>query len=339
MVPKVTKETLLDLYNEKRFPASKIAEDLGVGTSTIYRWMIAYKIPKRNKSEARKLVWMNPIKKQNYLRGIRRHANSVRKFNLRRESLYNLYWVDGLSQSQIAKKVGFSRKLVSRRFREYNIPIKTREVIMREAMTDERKKELSRIMKQRWMDPEYREKTIKSVRKSLKKYKRIHRSPHTEFKRGHKIDNMIREKIRRTVQRNYQEDPELLKRVLSCQKPNKAENVLINLLRKHSFPFRYVGNGQIIIDGKCPDFIGIEDSRKVIELFGRPWHDPSHSDKFDVTYDRTEEGRKKFFTKHGYDCLIVWDDELGDEGKIVERINTFIGAEQHIELYEALVSK
>lgn len=32
----------------------------------------------------------------------------------------------------------------------------------------------------------------------------------------------------------------------------------------------------------------------------------------------------------GYDCLIVWDDELGDEMKIVERIKTFIGASQYI---------
>ncbi len=42
VVPKVTKETLLELYNEKRFTMSKIAEDLGVGTSTIHRGGAAF---------------------------------------------------------------------------------------------------------------------------------------------------------------------------------------------------------------------------------------------------------------------------------------------------------
>lgn len=321
----LSRDELRHLYWDLQLTAKEISKRLRLSITTVYYWLKKYNIPRRTKSEARKLVWMNPVKRQNYIRGIRRYGKSVRKFNLGKDELYHLYWVEGLNQSQIAKKFGVTQKIVRRRFIEYNIPVKEFKRVMRETITEKRRRELSEIMKQRWKNPEYREKMINATRKSLKKYKGIHRSPHTEFKRGHKTDDSIREKIRRTVLRNYQEDPELLKRVLSCQKPNKAEKTLITLFRKCGFPFRYVGDGRVVIDGKCPDFIANDGSKKVVELFGRPWHDPSHSDKFDVAYDRTEKGRREFYSQHDYECLILWDDELDDEIAIAKRIRSFMG--------------
>lgn len=313
----LSKAELKHLYWDMQLTAKEVAEKLGVHFTTVYKWMKRYGIPIRDRSEGRKLVWINQEKRRNYIQGMRKHGKESRKFKLERDDLYHLYLVEGLNQTQIAKKFGVSKEIVRRRLIEYNVlPIKGRKKGTREFS-----EKLSEIMKQRWKNPEYRKKMVKVIHESLKKYKGVHRSPHTEFKRGHKTDNSTREKIRKAVQKKYQEDPELLKRVLSCQKPNEAEKTLINLFRKYSFPFRYVGDGQVVIDGKVPDFIATDGSAMVIELFGVHWHDPA----FEVNYDRTKEGRERFFKSRGYGCLILWDDELGAEVEVVEKINNFMG--------------
>lgn len=133
-------------------------------------------------------------------------------------------------------------------------------------------------------------------------------------------------------------NPQFVRKNLKAlfQKPNKLETKLIRILKKNAFPFRYVGDGQVVIDGKVPDFIATNGSKKIIELFGRPWHDPKnkyHSPK--IEYDRTEEGRHKFYESHDYKLLVIWDDELKDEAEVVEKIRDF--ASEHVDLYKSLV--
>jgi len=35
-------------------------------------------------------------------------------------------------------------------------------------------------------------------------------------------------------------------------------------------------------------------------------------------------GCKHFYLEYGYDTLILWDDELADESKVIEKINEFM---------------
>jgi len=133
------------------------------------------------------------------------------------------------------------------------------------------------------------------------------------------------------------QDPAFVQKNLRSlfQKPNRSEQRLIEIINHHKLPFKYVGQGEISVDGRVPDFIS-PDSKKIIELFGRPWHDPNnvyHSAKID--YYRTMEGRINFFREHDYDCLIIWTDELKDKNHIVDRINAFM-AKKDVELYESV---
>lgn len=115
-------------------------------------------------------------------------------------------------------------------------------------------------------------------------------------------------------------------------KPNKQEQKLDALLQS-AYPgeWEYVGDGKVIIEGYCPDFINCNGKKQIIELFGRRFHDPAVS-FLDVPYHGTEEGRREIFARYGYSMLVIWDNELGDKEGTIAKIKTFstIGGEvQH----------
>jgi G:T-mismatch repair DNA endonuclease (very short patch repair protein) len=105
-------------------------------------------------------------------------------------------------------------------------------------------------------------------------------------------------------------------------KPNRSERALIRILSENNLPFKYVGNGEVVIGGKNPDFIHSAGQRKVIELFGIYWHSPLYGKvKPTMTYDAVV----RHYAEHGYECLVLWDTELQNEKLIVNRITKFIG--------------
>lgn len=122
-------------------------------------------------------------------------------------------------------------------------------------------------MHQRWQDPIYRDKTIKSIIQGNKK-----------------------------------------------KGPNKPEKYLSSILEEICpGEFKYTGAGEIIINGKNPDFVNINGKKKIIELFGDYWHrgeDPQ--DRIDI------------FTPYGYDTLVVWENELKNLSRLKESITTFL---------------
>ena len=82
--------------------------------------------------------------------------------------------------------------------------------------------------------------------------------------------------------------------------PNKKEQYLDWLLQE-IFPneYKFVGDGSVIIGGKCPDFINTNGQKKLIEMFGDYWH------KGD------DEGNRIFqFKLFGFDTLVIWEHEL-----------------------------
>jgi len=117
---------------------------------------------------------------------------------------------------------------------------------------------------------------------------------------------------------------ETIKKILKAvhAKPNMAESQLISLIDEYQLPFQYVGNGEVVIGGKCPDFIHSKGQKKVIELFGDYWHSPLlRNVKSISTYD----GTKKHYSKYDYECLIIWECELSNPTHALERIIEFMG--------------
>lgn len=96
-------------------------------------------------------------------------------------------------------------------------------------------------------------------------------------------------------------------------KPNSLEKTLNQILNEvMPRAWKYVGDGQVIIGGKCPDFININGKKQVIELFGEYWHPV-----FDVSK------RIEHFRQYGFDTLIIWGEELKDELRLKTKIVKF----------------
>ena len=98
---------------------------------------------------------------------------------------------------------------------------------------------------------------------------------------------------------------------------------MINLIKENNFPFNYVGDGKVIIGGKCPDFLS-KNPKKIIEVFGEVFHDPSKTFKKSIPYHQTKKGTIKHYARYGFQTLVIWVNELKNPNQVVDKIQNFI---------------
>jgi len=93
------------------------------------------------------------------------------------------------------------------------------------------------------------------------------------------------------------------------KRPTSLEQKFINLCEKYNLPFRYVGDGQIWINGKNPDFINTNGKKELVEVLGKYWHN------IDETQDRITH-----YSKYGFKCIPVWEDDFLEDEKVLDAI-------------------
>lgn len=117
-------------------------------------------------------------------------------------------------------------------------------------------------------------------------------------------------------------NPKIIKKRFKAlaRRPTKPERKMMDLIKKHNLPFIYTGDGKVIIESLCPDFMDNDGSKRIIEVFGRVFHD-THIRR--IPYIQTEKGRKEIFSKLGFRTLILWEEELEDENLVLQKIRGF----------------
>lgn len=149
-------------------------------------------------------------------------------------------------------------------------------------------------------------KTKKKISKSLKGL--------NTWSKGKKHTKKVKDKISESSKKRW-ENPEYAKKVLKSfrNSPNKAEQKL-NKIINDILPteYKFVGDGEFILGGKCPDFLNINGKKKLIELYGNYWH------QNDNPKDRID-----YFKKFGFETLIIWENELNNVRIIEKRIINF----------------
>lgn len=156
-------------------------------------------------------------------------------------------------------------------------------------------------MKKNWQDPEYR-----NSRKYIK-----HSTGWHHPKRAKK---RIGKKNSKHMKRLWQ-DPNYIAMQMKARgvRPNKTEKFLTKLFQKlYPNQWKYVGDGQFILAGKCPDFVNVNGQKKIIELFGEHVHKPEE-----------EQERTILFSKYGYQTLVIWFKELKNMERLIERVTNF----------------
>jgi very-short-patch-repair endonuclease len=98
-------------------------------------------------------------------------------------------------------------------------------------------------------------------------------------------------------------------------KPNKKEESLATFLEGlYPHKWKYVGDGQLILGGRCPDFLNINGKKQLIELFGDYFHK-----------GQNPQDRIDYFTKYGFSTLVIWEHELKQPEVLKEKIIEFVG--------------
>jgi len=121
--------------------------------------------------------------------------------------------------------------------------------------------------------------------------------------------------------RNLNNNKEFQKKRIKglIKRPTIPEQILINLINNSNLPYKYTGNGEVIIGRKNPDFINYNGQKKIIELFGGYWHLKIKN----LNWNRTEFGTTAIYSQYGFKTLIIWENELKDLNKVLEKIKKF----------------
>jgi very-short-patch-repair endonuclease len=131
-----------------------------------------------------------------------------------------------------------------------------------------------------------------------------------------------RKKLREAQKELWQDSEYVAKQMKARQvSQNKLEKFLQTIINSSSPGlFRFVGDGQLIIAGKCPDFV--HTSRPLlIELFGDYWHGQAVTG---IPEAQHEQERIKLFESQGYKTLVIWEHELTDTPKLLVKLANFI---------------
>jgi len=227
----------------------------------------------------------------------------------------NGYWFGKKMSKETREKMSESQKriIASGKKKIWNKSLKN-------WMTKEHKMKLYLTHKGKKRSKETKEKIGLANSKALKGK---HCSPRTEFT-SESVKQLWQDPIYRnkiiTSSKKMWNDLEYIKKIQKSMhiKPNIPEKKLIKIFSKNNLPYKFVGDYSFIVNGLNPDFINCNGQKKIIEMFGTYWHNNPKT-----KYHQTEKGRKKHYKLFGFETLIIWENELKDELKLLEKINNF----------------
>lgn len=165
-----------------------------------------------------------------------------------------------------------------------------------------------------WRDSKYREGQIKKFRQ----------------KGTREFGKKELEKRRRRFQ-ELNRNPSFIKKRITglIKKPNKKELFLDSIIQSN-FPNEFLLNiptNITIIGGMIPDWLNINGQKKVILHHGIYWHlskIKKEKNKYNLTKQDIEKEDIKYYKKYGFDCLIIWEDELKDEFSLLKKLQNFV---------------
>ena len=183
-------------------------------------------------------------------------------------------------------------------------------------------------LRRKWSDPLYKA-------KMKRMHKEVWKNPEMKEKQHQALIEMWerprhREKVLATIAEKWL-NPEFRDKQIKAMrmgnniKPNKPETIILELLgNMYPNEWEFVGDGSLVMRGLCPDFFNVNGKRAVILFHGLYWHLwKKQKENPYLTREEVEERDIGRYESLGYDCLIIWEDELDDMEKVAGRIGEF----------------
>jgi len=147
-----------------------------------------------------------------------------------------------------------------------------------------------------------KEKAKKIINKQLKNRRSYMGKNNPFYNKKHK-----KETIEKTL-------PKILKKLKV--RPTSIEKKFIEIIKKYNLPFDYCGDGALLIGFKNPDFVESNGRKICLEVANRFHHKPPY-----------EINRISHFSKYGWRCLVIFEEELDDERHLLKDINNHLNFE------------
>jgi len=121
------------------------------------------------------------------------------------------------------------------------------------------------------------------------------------------------------LNRTEEEKAEHIKKILKNRKMSPNEVIMNNIIKENNLPFNYTGDGKVVFNGFCPDFLS-KNPKYIIELFGQRHYSP---------YDKKRDKRRfKAYSSLGYKTLVIYNWEFDESHNrrinIINKIKEFI---------------
>jgi hypothetical protein len=191
----------------------------------------------------------------------------------------------------------------------------------------ERNKKISDTTKGVCKTEEHRKHMCEAAQASLivkERMKKLHKSNTGNEKRNKNISKAMKGKPNYKLRERWR-DPEFAMMMAKASfngnqgKPTKPELFLMQVLNQlYPNEWKYTGDFSFMIGGKNPDFVNVNGQKKCIEHYGDYWH------KGDDPQDRIN-----LFKSYGWDCLVIWENELKDFKSLRRKIFDFAEGKVH----------
>lgn len=171
--------------------------------------------------------------------------------------------------------------------------------------TEEHKRKIAESEKGKIVSEETKQKQRESRLKFIKENPKL--AFEYSAKSGEKLKGRKQSKEIVDARKKKWKDPmykaKRLGQMMKHMKPNRPENKVVEVCEKFGLPYKFIGNGALIIGGFNPDFVNIEGKKLLIEVFGVYWHKR-------MGWTRRDRYRLKMFSKNGYKTLVLWEQQL-----------------------------
>ncbi len=139
-------------------------------------------------------------------------------------------------------------------------------------------------------------------------------------KKNSKILEKLSLKVSETLKSNYKDKEwkeKVLKKMFNSldKRPTGYEKIIINIVKKHNLPYKYVGDGSFLIGYKNPDFINTNGEKIALEVY----YD-YHKIKNYGSVENYKNVRSNHFNKYGWKTIFISNNEIRNERKIISII-------------------